>query len=80
MYTRRAAERIDFQTGIVGEQISIRQSPVKLRLDRSVLLKRGSILFRRGHGAGKQAHIEIGRGELKLAELSRIRRGAVDRH
>ena len=80
MHAGRAAQRVDLEPGIVGEQIAVGEAAVVFRLADGVLFERGAGLIRRRHGAGKLLHIEIGSGQLKLSQLPRIRRRAVNDH
>ena len=80
MHAWRAAERVDFQAGIVGEKVSVDEAAVVYRLADGVLFERVAGFFRRRDRAGKLPHVEIGRGQLKLSQLPGIGGGAVDGH
>jgi len=80
MHTRSASQRVDLQSGIIGEQISVDEAAIVFRLADGVFFESLAGFVRRRDRAGKLAQIKVRSGELELPSFSRIRRRAVNRH
>jgi len=76
----RAPERVDLEARIVRKEISFREAAIVFGLANGVFFERFAVFLRRGDGAGKLPQIEVRRRELKLSQLPRIRRRAIDGH
>jgi len=80
MHAGSPFERVHLKPRIVCKQISTGEATVVLGLTDGVLFKRRANFVRGRHGVGRLAQIEIRRGQLKLAQFSRIRRRAKNDH
>jgi hypothetical protein len=75
-----SVECVDLQAGIVGEEIGVDVLSVGGGFLDGVGFKGVTGFIRRRDGLRECAHVEIGRGQLKFAQLTPVARGAVDDH
>src|SRR5258708_2507222 len=75
MHAGRAVERVDFEAGVVGEEIAGGVRAVVPGFEDRVFFKRRAGFFG-GWDAGERSNVEVGRDQAELAELAGVGGGA----